>query len=285
MLTSFENKKRELVDLSKPIIVGMESYAPFTEAKVMSDDGLDWHIPLMFFDMCSRNANLYPLHDTKQSFTESTFVQENLRNRTWYGEAEHPPADSPMSRFMFIEPTRYAWNITSLEDHGDHYEGNVSLCAPLGTGIIHPNTKRLGSNYAASCRIATPNYVVKEQGGKKIYVKKYKMYPITFDCVTTPGIPPCRLIKDGVYKPGPVGVGQESSNAAMLAEFTNPADEVIKMMASEESGRIIQDIYGIDFKNAHAILTKDNKVKLSTEDGLTATVALNSYILSSVLKK
>ena len=285
MLTSFENKKRELVDLSKPIIVGMESYAPFTEAKVMSDDGLDWYIPLMFFDMCSRNANLYPLHDTKQSFTESTFVQENLRNRTWYGEAEHPPADSPMSRFMFIEPTRYAWNITSLEDHGDHYEGNVSLCAPLGTGIIHPNTKRLGSNYAASCRIATPNYVVKEQGGKKIYVKKYKMYPITFDCVTTPGIPPCRLIKDGVYKPGPVGVGQESSNAAMLAEFTNPANEVIKMMASEESGRIIQDIYGIDFKNAHAILTKDNKVKLSTEDGLTATVALNSYILSSVLKK
>lgn len=278
-LYSFENKNHELIDLTRPIIVSMESYTSLQNAHVVSDDGLTWHIPLMYFDICSRNNNLYPSNDTKRSFIESTFVQENLRNRTWYGEAEHPPADSPMSRFMFIEPQRYAWNIMSLEDKGDHYEGDVGLCAPMGTDVIVPNTKRFGSNYAASCRIATPNYVVKEQGGKKIYVKKYKLFPVTFDCVTTPGIPQCRLVKDGVYKAG------ESLAPSMIAEFSNPADEIVKMMASEESGRILQDIYGIDYKNAKAVLTKDNKVKLSTESGATATIALNSYILSSVLQK
>ena len=279
MLYSFENKKHELIDLTKPIIVAMESYTSLQNAKVVSDDGLTWHIPLMYFDVCSRNNNLYPSNDTKRSFAESTFVQENLRNRTWYGEAEHPPADSPMSRFMFIEPQRYAWNILTLEDRGDHYEGDVGLCAPMGTEVIVPNTKRFGSNYAASCRIATPNYVVKDQGGKKVYVKKYRLFPVTFDCVTTPGIPQCRLVKDGVYK------ANESLAPSMIAEFSNPADELVKMMSSEESGRIIQDIYGIDYKNAKAVLTKDNKVKLSTESGATATVALNSYILSSILEK
>lgn len=280
-LTTFENKHREIVDLTRPIIVAMESYASLQDAKVVSDDGLTWHIPLMYFDVCSRNNNFYPSADTRKSFQESSFVQENLRNRTWYGEAEHPPADSPMSRFMFIEPNRYAWNLLTLEDKGDHFEGDVGLCAPLGTSVIVPNMKRFGSNYAASCRIATPNYVVKEQGGKKIYVKKYKLYPVTFDCVTTPGIPTCRLVQDGVYKAGPVG----SSESAMIAEFTNPASEVVKMMESQESGKIIQDIYGIDFKNANAILTADNKVKLSTESGMTATVALNSYLLSEALRK
>ncbi len=285
MITNIKTDDK-LIDISKPIIVSMESYASLRDAKVISDDGLVWDIPLMYFDICSRNANLYPLQDTKQSFNESSFVQENLRNRTWYGELEHPPADSPMSRFMFVEPTRYAWNITTLEDRGDHYQGKVVLCAPLGTSIVHPNTKKLGSNYAASCRIATPNYVMKEMGGKKVYIKKYKMYPITFECVTTPGIPQCRLIKDGTYKPDPISMntGTESFNASMIAEFTNPASEVVKMMASEESGRIIQDIYGIDYNKTNAILTKDNKIKLSTESGITATVALDSYLLSKILK-
>lgn len=279
-LYSFENKHHELVDLTKPIIVSMESYASLKEAKVISDDGLKWHIPLMYFDVCSRNNNLYPMKDTKRSFAESTFVNENVRNRTLYGELEHPPANSDMSRFMFIEPTRYAWNIIDYLDKGDRYEGDVVLCAPLGTTIVHPNTKMLGCNYAASCRIATPNYIEKEMNGKKVYVKKYKFFPITWDCVTTPGITQCRLVKDGVYKAGDIGTESFSS---MIAEFTNPADEIVKMIASEESGRIIQDIYGIDFKTTKAIITKDKKVKLSCEDGTSATVSLNSYILSSVL--
>lgn len=272
------SKKRDFADLSKPIIVSMESYASLKDAKVVSEDGLTWHIPFMYFDTCSRNNNLYPADDCRRSFSESTFCQENLRNRTWYGELEHPPADSSMNRFMFIEPTRYAWNILTHEDKGDHFEGDVGLCAPLGTSIVHPNQERFGSNYAASCRIATPNYVVKEMNGKKVYVKKYKLFYVTYDCVTTPGIPSCRLVKDGVYK-------ANESLASMVAEFTNPANEIKKAIASEESGRIIEDIYGIDIMKTKAILTKDNKIKLSTESGQSATIALNSYLLSSILHK
>ena len=286
---SSESKKFELLDFNKPIIVSCESIVPFTEKNIISDDGLVWYIDFMYFDMLSRNNNFYPADDTKRSFMESTWIQENIRNRTMYGELEHPPAEDGLSGFMFIEPPRYAWNILSLEDKGDHFSGKVGLCAPLGTSIVHPNIKMYGCNYGASCRISTPNYVVKEQNGRKVYVKKYKMYPITpADLVTTCGLPPCRLIKDGEYQAEKIdlkhGVSSTESSGIFIAEFSNPENTIKEMLKSEESGRIISDIFGIDYASTKVLITKDKKVKLCTGEGIHATIPLNSYILSDVLK-
>mgnify|MGYP007070331665 CR=1 FL=1 len=281
-------KQHDLLDFSKPIMVSCESIAPFTENNIMSDDGLTWYIDLMYFDMWSRNQNMYPREDTVRSFNESYWIQENLRNRTLYGELEHPPADAELDRFMFIEPTRYAWNILSIEDKGDKYAGMVGLCAPLGTSIVLPNIKRFGCNYAASCRISTPNFVVKEMNGRKAYIKKYKQFPITFDLVTTPGIPTCRLIKDGQYQPEPVSLKSNNiskeSGSPFVAVFSDPAATIKEMLKSEESGRIVSDIFGIDFDKSSLIVTKDKKVKISTESGASATLPMNSFILSDILR-
>lgn len=286
-------KQHDVIDFSKPLMISCESIAPFTEKNIMSDDGLTWHIPLMYFDMFSRNNNLYPREDTVRSFNESYWIQENLRNRTLYGELEHPAADSSLERFMFIEPTRYAWNILTVEDKGDHYEGDVGLCAPLGTSIVLPNIQRFGCNYAASCRISTPTFVVKEHNGRKAYIKKYKQFPITFDCVTTPGIKECRLIKDGEYQPEALGVGKvgapnkfasTESSPIFNAVFTDPAKTIHEMLKSEESGRIVSDIFGIDLDKASVMLTKDRKVKLSVESGVSVTMSANSFLLSDILR-
>lgn len=282
------NKQRDIIDFSKPVMISCESIAPFTENNIVSDDGMILHIPLIYFDVWSRNLNLYPRDDTVRSMNESYWIQENIRNRTLYGELEHPPADASLERFMFIEPTRYAWNILSIEDHNDHLEGDVALCAPLGTSIVHPNMERLGCNYAASCRISTPNFVVKSMGGRKAYVKKYKMFPITYDCVTTPGITTCRLIKDGEYVPEKLnvhtGIKSNESSTVFNAVFSDPASTIQDMLKSEESGRIVSDIFGIDFDKSSIIMTKDKKVKISMESGVSATLPINSYILSDILR-
>lgn len=283
----FVDKERDIVDFSKPIMVSCESLAPFTERNVISDDGRILHIDLMYFDVASRNSNIYPREDTVRSFNESTWIQENLRNRTLFGELEHPDAESSLARFMFVEPKRYAWNILTIEDKGDRYEGDVGLCAPLGTTIALPNMRDYGCNYAASCRISTPNYVTKEMGGRKVYVKKYKLFPITIDMVTCPGIPQCRLVKDGEYiaerQNVQTGVKSRESSSIFISEFTRPEDAVRDMLKSKESGRILSDIYGIDFDKTNIILTKDKKVKLSVESGISVTVPFNSYILSDIL--
>lgn len=282
-------KEHNIIDFSKPIMISCESLAPFTERNIISEDGRILHIDLMYFNSVSRNSNLYPREDTVRSFNESTWIQENLRNRTLFGELEHPESEASLERFMRVEPTRYAWNIMSIEDKGDHYEGDVGLCAPLGTSIVLPNMKDFGSNYAASCRISTPNYIVKDMNGRKVYVKKYKQFPITVDCVSTPGIPQCRLIKDGEYVPEKQNVQtgvrtNESASPLFIAEFTKPEESIREMLKSKESGRILSDIYGIDFDKTNIVLTKDKKIKLSMESGISATIPFNSYILADVLK-
>lgn len=295
-------KEHNIIDFSKPLMISCESLAPFTERNVVSEDGKFWHIPLMYFDVWSRNNNMYPRDDMMRSINESYWIQENLRNRTLYGELEHPPADSSLERFMAIEPTRYAWNIMTIEDKGDHLEGDVGLCAPLGTSIVLPNIKDFGCNYAASCRISTPTFVVTEHNGKKAYIKKYRAYPISFDCVSTPGIKMCRLIQDGTYIPEKVQVttafnsyaqkqrsldqrvASESSSPVFNAVFSNPAETIRDMLKSKESGRIVSDIFGIDFDKSSIMITKDKKVKISMESGVSATIPFNSYILSDILR-
>lgn len=309
-------KHTDLIDLSKPVMISCESYAPFTMNNCVSDDGLVLYLDLMYFDKCSRNNNIYPADDTIRSFKESTWVQENLANRTFFGELEHPPAESCMERFMRVEPTRYAWNILTLEDKGDHFSGTAGLCAPLGTGIAKPNMEMYNANYGASCRISTPNFIEKHQNGRKIFIKKYKQYPISFDMVSTCGLGnDCRLVKNNqlqreridvstgcpsaktalqgkpqitvgdVYKTQTeVDMSQESSNPLYIATFTDAASEITKsILKSEENGKIISDIYGIDYDKTKAVLTKDNRIRFSMENGASATVSLNSYLVGNIL--
>lgn len=279
--------RRSLIDLSRPIIVSMENFSSLVDSKCVSDDGLTWKLTLMTFDDESRNRNVYPMDDTKRSFKESAYVQENLRNRTWFGELEHPDAEAPLSRFLRVEPTRVAWCILGMEDMGDRYTGTVALADPLGTEIVLKNIQRFGSNYASSCRIYTPNFIETNKNGAKIFIKKYKMYPVTFECVTMPGLPKCRILKDGEYIPGPIS---STENAGVLAtggttvvKFDNPANEIKAMLKSQEASKILEDYFHADFKK-NAILTSDGRVSLSTEDGVSVSVPLNSHLLSSVLK-
>lgn len=297
MKKSFES----IIDLSKPIMISNESVVPFAQAGVTSNDGIIWDLDMMYFDLISRNNNFYPAEDVKRSVNESVWIQENLRNRSLFGELEHPPADSEMSRFMFVEPTRYAACILGLTDKGDHYRGRIGLCAPLGLDIVKKNMDLYGTNYGVSCRISTPNYVVKEMNGRKVFVKKYKMYPITWDVVTCCGIPQCRLIKDGQYQADPkdLSMNRSSESDNLIGAtgkvsyddgsnfiFTDTAKEISKAVASTENAKIIADIYGIDFSKAEkAILTKDNRIKISNESGNIVSVALNSFVLSQALKK
>jgi hypothetical protein len=271
---------RDIVDLSRPIIVSMESFSDLRNAAPVSDDGTIWDIDFMYLDKTSRNTNVYLADDTRRSFDESDFVQENLRNRTWYGENEHPPSESSLSRFLFIEPTRYAWCILSHEFRGDKYSGRVGLCAPLGTGIILPNIKKFGSNYASSCRIYTPNFIEKEQNGKKILIKKYRMYPVTYDLVATPGYPDCRVASPVDYHPKSFGKESFGNN---VVKFENPANELLKMMSSENC-KILEDYCHVNFKK-QAVLMQNNRVKFSSDDGVSIIATLDRYLISEALKK
>jgi hypothetical protein len=48
--------------------------------------------------------------------------------------------------------------------------------------------------------------------------------------------------------------------------------------------KIIEDYCHVDFKKL-AVLMKDNKVKFSSEDGVSIIASLDRYLLSEALKK
>lgn len=281
MLTTVtkHDTNKNIIDLSKPLLVCMESFSSLKDAQVVSDDGRKLFIKYMTFDTLSRNNNEYPVDDTKKSFAESTYVNENLINRTWFGELEHPPADATLDRFLYVEPTRYAWNIKTLKDCGDCFSGEVELANPLGTSIVQDNIVRFGSNYASSCRIYTPKFVEKMMNGKKIYIKKYRMFPVTFDCVTMPGLPACRLVDSNKYKSFH---SSESASHLSVIKFDNPETTLRKMMKSEENARILEDYFNVDFEKS-AVLMKNGKIKLSTENGNSVIVPINRHLVREVL--
>lgn len=268
----------KVVDLTRPILITMESYAYLKNAQVVSDDG-EATITLQVMDEISRNGSEYPKEDLVRSFDESKYVQENMRNYTWFGEYEHPSRDCTMQRFLFVEPTRYAWLIKKYWVENDMIKGRVKFINPLGT-IAWENIKNNGSNYAASIRAYTPNYVKKNhpQTGKTYFVKKYPMHPVTYDLVTTPGHYRARMIDPDTY------AAQAYSKESADIEFQNPANELKNMIMSEESSLIIQDLLHMDVKEARAaLLTSKDRLDYTFENGVMMSVPLNAFIVSKVL--
>jgi hypothetical protein len=95
-----------------------------------------------------------------------------------------------------------------------------------------------------------------------------------------PGYADCRLADPINYRPS----SPNSIESTFFdVKFENPISEFVKIMSSENS-KILEDYFGVDFRK-QAILMKDNKVKLSTEDGLSVITSLDSYLLSNALKK
>jgi hypothetical protein len=282
------NASKFIMDLRRPVMISMENFSYLVDSKCVSDDGKDWTITLMEYDTMSRNRSVYGKQDVLRSLQESTYVQENMQQRTWFAELEHPAKGADLDRFMYVEPTRYAWNILKYWDAGDVLKGQVHLCPPLGTSIVLPNVKELGSNYAASVRFYTPNFIEKnDENGQKYFVKQYKMYPVTFDCVSTPGLRKSRIIDPDHYNPGEYKPG-ESSKESIPAScdqvlFDNPAEQFKHMIMAEESSKILEDYFGFDMKSAKAFLTKNDRIELSTEDGLSMSVPLNQYITGQIL--
>jgi hypothetical protein len=247
---------------------------------------------------------MYPKDDSMRSLNESVYIQESIKNRVLFGEMEHPEVKEPSEkevkemqkgktpkvskRFLRVEPTRRAWAILKYWDEGDVLKGHVHLVPPLGTSILLPTIKDLGSNYAASIRWFTPYYLEQQDSSGNVYlVKKYRMYPVTWDAVTIPGIPGSRLIEDGSFSPKPLGfaAGPRAIESCRDIVIEHPEAELRDLILSEESCPILEDYFQMSMRDCRAMLVGDDRVEISTEDGIHVSIPFNSYILTEIMGK
>lgn len=275
-MTAIVTNKRKILDLSKPILVSTESFAYLKNNKSVSDDGTEWDITLQEFSI-SRNKSEYPKDDLIKSLRESRTIQEALANKVLFSELEHPPRNSELQRFMHIEPTRWCANIKNYRLEGEFLKGSIKLVPPLGTTILQPIMQSIGSNFAASIRAYTPNFVKKDDGqGGTYFIKKYPMYVVTWDIVMMPGFERARIMDPKQYA--------LSKESLYEREFENPANEIKEMIMAGESANFIEDFYGISLEDAKAFITGKNRIEISEEGGNKISLPLDRYLVSQILK-
>lgn len=292
--------KNKIIDLSKPIIITMESFSHLKDAKLVSDDGSLAEVTLIECDVISRNRTMYPLEDVLASMEENYF-KERLQQNVLFGEAEHPTDDSeegvPLKRLLRVEPSRRSHRIDSYWTEGSLIKGIVQWCGPFGDQY-KKDVIECGSNYSFSLRAYTPTFIQKQDVKGKYVVKKHLMYITTFDCVTKPGLYNARIMnpdkyaeinkKDKLTISTPRNIINNKIDKVTNENFTEisykkPVEEIRDMMHSAESAKIVSDIFGINFDNTDMSITDKNTLSVISEEGVKLHLPLKHAILSKVL--
>lgn len=287
-LSKGDNK---VIDLKKPIVCSVESFLPEGSAKIDIIDEKKRIVNARLAELgtISRNRSFYGIDEVMRSLKESRYVQENLSQNTWFGEKEHPPRNCDMKRFMKIEDDRISHSIRKYWFGGEFVEGIVQFIPPWGP-IIWEWITEADANMAFSLRIYTPNFVEKSDENGKYIVKSYPMYPVTFDCVNTPGYRRCRINDPDEFMGSNKNyqasgkMGQE--DFLSMEWFVDQPQEDIKDILENygEESAIVQDLFNFSIEEARVALTDFNtQVKFSTEDGRDISMHVNPYLFNQIL--
>lgn len=285
-----------VLDLSRPILVTMESFSHLKDAKLLSDDGSVFEATLINCDQISRNRTYYPLEDVVASMQDRR-VQERIEQKCFFGEAEHPANDAieqlPLKRLMRVEPSRWSHRIDNYWVEGNDIRGTIQWAGPFGETYRKALVEH-GSNLAFSIRAYTPNYVKKNDSNGEYVVKKHLMYIATYDCVTHPGLADARIMNpdkfSDISKTNKLTVNSfnnklnvKSSENFMEIAYTRPVEEIRELAFSEEGCSVISDMFGIDFSKDNMTITGKNTVSLVTEEGTILHLPLSRTLLSEIL--
>ena len=296
----------QVIDLTKPIIVTMESFSLMKKLKVVDKDGDMIEINLIECDTISRNQTYYGKENTILAMKERRFA-ERLDQKCLFSEAEHP-ADVPsgpgseqsyLQRLTRVEPSRICARIDRWWDEGNIIKGVIQWAGPFGE-MYKDLVVNHGSNIAASIRAYTPNYVKKTDSSGRFYVEKtHPFFITTYDLVMLPGLEGARIVKPVEFAQqtrdermkGPISGSTSSENYNILSSptmkqvtFKDPVSEIRSIIRSgEESSSIISDLFGIDLSTAKMIISKNNTLTTISTEGQRIDIPLSSAILAELL--
>lgn len=292
-----KTNKNSLIDFNKPFLCSIEGYEPKPITEIIDVVDEKRHIVNTRLAECngiSRNRCFYGLNETKMSLDNSKFIQESIAQGIWLGELEHPDRGCSMSRFMKIVDERVCHKIYKYWTEGDFLKGMVQFIPPMGDTVWRWITEA-NVNIAFSLRIYTPNFIKKKDAKGVEYVeKKYPMFPVTFDCVKTPGYQNVRVVDPASFaQQNPFyitnGRAENGTENYIIDWFENDPSTKLKDLlksTSQEDLNIVGDLFDMDMDKARAVLDPDSLlVKFSQEDGRSITMNLNAYMFNNIMNK
>lgn len=286
---------RQVINLNAKDMFSIETFAQMmslSNCKYDEKNQIIFDFPLIDMDNISRNGSLYESEGYWASINDSAYIQEKLKRGCLYGELGHPDPNCTRERFLKVDDNNVSHRHINIKRNGTRVFGDIQAMKPKGDILWDRFTK--GVNIAMSTRVLTPNYDEQQLPNGQHYVRKFgAMRFVTFDSVDLPGFKQASVVEnvDG-YDASKmvVGSGSAESWAGIHAHWTagRKKEEFKRLLESQESLPIMEDIYGFSLKNVKDIsYSSEGLITIVTHDSpeykRSIKIPTNVYKINQIL--
>lgn len=266
---------RKIIDLNSKDMFSYETFVTSDMLK-MSDCDFDENrqiiknAPMISLDKVSRNGSMYQGKMIIDSL-EAPYIKELIQRGTFFSELEHPDPNCTRERFLKVDKDNVCGRFMNWhhEQTKNMIRGDFQFVQPKG--YIPLDWFNKGINFAWSIRILTPNYEERKDANGNPYVYKHTAGRLTsFDLVSIPGFKEASIVEDVDNYRG----SMEGLSVSWTSD--RKKDEFKKLLMSQETLPIIEDIYGFNMKDVSNISY--------SKEGLITIVLDNSKTHSKSIK-
>jgi len=286
---------RTVIDLNAKDMFSIETFAQMmsmSNCKYDEKQQIIFDFPLIDMDEISRNGSMYASEGYWSAINDSMFIQEKLKRGCLYGELGHPDPNCSRERFLKVDDNNVSHRNLNLKRNGNRIYGDVQAMKPKGDILWDRFIK--GVNIAMSTRILTPNFEERQLPNGQSYVYKHgQMRFVSFDSVDLPGFKQASVVEDvDRYDASkiPVGTGSTENWSGIHTRWTvgRKKEEFKRLLESQESLPIMEDIYGFSMKNAKNIsYSSEGLITIVTDDSpfykRAIKIPTNVYKINQIL--
>lgn len=206
--------------------------------------------PMIALDQVSRNGSMYDGKMIVESL-QAPYVAELFHRGTFFSELEHPPMDCSRERFMTVMKDNVCGRFMNWKRNpsDNTIYGNYQFVQPKG--YVPKDWLEKGINFGWSIRTLTPTYEERKDAKGNPYVYKFgTCRTVAVDTVSITGFKQCSFVSDV----DSYDASKESFNNIKLCWTKKRSKEEFKrLLSSQESLPLMEDIYGFNFADVDDI--------------------------------
>ena len=244
---------RRIIDLNSKDLFSIETLSTMQKFSPCNIDEkrkivYDW--PMIELDAISRNRSLYEAGGFLRALG-SPYIQELIKRGTWFSELDHPAPNCSRERFLTVDKDNINHRIMRYKHNANNViTGDIQFVAPKGP--ISWSWVQEGVNLSLSTRILTPNYEERQGPDGQPYIHKFgNMRLVGFDMISSaPGFKSMSIVPNvDQYDASK----EDWSGIHLNWTAGRKKEEFMKLLNSQESLPIMEDIYGFSLKDAKNI--------------------------------
>jgi hypothetical protein len=258
---------RKIIDLNSKDMFSYETFnsdemMKMSECEIDEERQIIKNAPMISLDKVSRNGSMYEGKMIMESL-EAPYIKELFQRGTFFSELEHPDPNCSRERFLKVDKDNVCGRFMNWhhEKSKNMLRGDYQFVQPKG--YIPWDWLHKGINFGWSVRILTPNYEERTDANGNPYVYKHTQGRMTaIDLVSITGFKEASIVEDvDNYR----GSMENWDGIRTSWTASKKKDEMKKLLESQETLPIIEDIYGFSMKDV-------SKISYSNEGLITLIV-------------